>query len=121
MQGSLVLFFIVSLLFISTSLALGLVISNITDSQQVALLISMIGMMLPTIVFTGFLFPLENMPKVFQWFSYIIPSRWYYISVKSIMLKGLGIRYVWKEILILFAMSFVLFAIAIKKFKTRLM
>lgn len=120
MRGNIILFFLVSLLFISTSLALGLVISNSTSSQQVALLISMIGMLLPTIIFTGFLFPLENMPKFFQWFSHLVPARWYYSGVKSVMLKGLGIQYIWKEILVLTGMSAVLLFIAIKKFNIRL-
>lgn len=120
MLGSIVLFFFISLLFISTSLALGLVISNSTNSQQVALLVSMIGMMLPTIIFTGFIFPLENMPKFFQWFSNIVPARWYYTGVKSVMLKGLSIRYVWKEILVLSLMAIFFLSVAIKKFKIRL-
>lgn len=120
MQGNIFLFFFLSMLFIATSLAVGLVISNNTNSQQVALLISMIGMLLPTIIFTGFLFPLENMPKIFQWISNIIPSRWYYTGVKSIMLKGLGIRYVWKEIVVLMLMTIIFLSIAIKKFKIRL-
>lgn len=120
MRGSLALFFLLSMLFIFCCLAIGLVISNSTNSQQVALLISMIGMLLPTIIFTGFLFPLENMPKVFQWISNVVPAKWYYGGVKSIMLKGLGIKYVWKEMLFLFVISVILFAIAIKKFKIRL-
>ncbi len=120
MRGSIVLFFVLSMLFIFTSLAIGLVISNSTDSQQVALLISMIGMLLPTIIFTGFLFPLENMPKFFQVISNIVPAKWYYTGVKSIMLKGLGFSYVWKEMAILLCMSVVLLTIAIRKFKVRL-
>lgn len=120
MSGSLLLFFLLSMLFISTSLSLGLVISNSTSSQQVALLISMIGMLLPTIIFTGFLFPLENMPAFFQWFSNLVPARWYYSGVKSIMLKGLGIQYVWKELIILSLMTFIFSLIAVRKFKIRL-
>ena len=120
MTGSLLLFFMLSMLFISTTLSLGLVISNVTNSQQVALLISMIGMLLPTIIFTGFLFPLENMPQFFQWFSNIVPARWYYSGVKSIMLKGLGLQYVWKEVAVLSLMTVVFLSIAIKKFKIRL-
>ncbi len=120
MAGSIFLFYLLSTLFVSTSLALGLLISNATDSQQVALLISMIGMLLPTIIFTGFLFPLENMPKFFQWFSHIVPARWYYSGVKSIMLKGLGLKYIWKELLLLTVMTIGLLTLAVKKFKIRL-
>lgn len=120
MLGNIALFFFISLLFISTCLAIGLVISNSTNSQQVALLISMIGMMLPTIIFTGFIFPLENMPVFFQWFSNIVPAKWYYTAVKSIMLKGLGIEYVWKEIVVLTGMTLLLLLVAVRKFKIRL-
>ena len=120
MRGSILLFFLLSILFIFSSLAVGLVISNSTSSQQVALLISMIGMLLPTIVLTGFLFPLENMPKFFQIISNIVPAKWYYKGVKSIMLKGLGFNYIWKEMAVLFGMSVILITIAIKKFKIRL-
>ncbi len=120
MQGSIFLFFFFSIIFIATSLSMGLLISNITNSQQVALLLSMIGMMLPTIVFSGFIFPLENMPKFFQWFSYIVPARWYYTGVKSIMLKGLDIHYIWKEMVALSLMGASFLTIAIHKFKIRL-
>jgi drug efflux transport system permease protein len=84
------------------------------------MLISMMGMMLPTLLFTGFMFPLENMPKIFQIISYIIPSRYYYIIIKDVMLKGLGFGYVWKETLILSGMAVILLAVALKNFKIRL-
>lgn len=119
-RGSLVLIFAESILFIITCLSLGLLISNITDSQQTAMLISMMGMMLPTLLLTGFMFPLENMPWIFRVISHIIPSRYYYAIVKAVMLKGLGFSYVWKETLILAGMAVVLLSIALKRFKIRL-
>ncbi|RFS19355.1 ABC transporter permease [Chitinophaga silvatica] len=119
-KGSIILLFLESMLFIITCLSLGLMISNTTNSQQTALLLSMMGMMLPTMIFTGFMFPLENMPKVFQWISNIIPSRWYFLIIKAVMLKGLGFGYVWKETLILFGMTVLTLTIALKNFKTRL-
>ena len=99
---------------------MGLLISNTTNSQQTALLLSMMGMMMPTLIFTGFMFPLENMPRIFQIISNIIPARWYFLIVKAVMLKGLGFEYVWKETLILAGMTVLLLAIALKNFKTRL-
>jgi len=84
------------------------------------MLISVIGMMLPTMLFTGFMFPIENMPIPLQVISHIVPSRWYFIIVKSIMIKGLGFSYIWKETLILVAMTSVLLFVSLKKFKTRL-
>ncbi|GAA4793346.1 ABC transporter permease [Olivibacter ginsenosidimutans] len=119
-RGSILLLYLESTLFIVTCLSLGLLISNVANAQQTALLISLMGMMLPTLIFTGFLMPLENMPKIFQLISNVIPSRWYYLTVKSIMLKGLGFRYVWKETLVLLLMTIGLLTIALKKFKVRL-
>ncbi len=119
-KGSVALLFAESILFIITCLALGLLISNVTASQQTAMLISMMGMMLPTLILTGFMFPLENMPVLFQLISHVIPSRYYYIIIKNVMLKGLGFGYVWKETLVLAFMTVSLLAIALRKFKTRL-
>jgi ABC-2 type transport system permease protein len=119
-KGSLVLIFFESIIFIITCLSLGLLISNVTNNQQTAMLISMMGMMLPTILFTGFMFPIENMPLVFQVISHLIPSSYYYIIIKAVMLKGLGFSYVWKETLILTGMAVFLLTIALKNFKIRL-
>ena len=119
-KGSLVLIFFESILFIITCLSLGLLISNVTNSQQTAMLISMMGMMLPTILFTGFMFPIENMPLIFRIISHIIPSSYYFIIIKAVMLKGLGFNYVWKETLVLSGMAVFLLAIALKNFKIRL-
>jgi ABC-2 type transport system permease protein len=119
-KGSVLLLFIESTLYIITCLSLGLLISNTTHSQQTALLLSMMGMMIPTLIFTGFMFPLENMPLVFRIISHAVPARWYFIIIKAVMLKGLGFEYVWKETLILAGMTLALLAIALKNFKTRL-
>lgn len=119
-RGSLVLIYAESILYIITCLSLGLLISNITNSQQTAMLISMMGLMLPTLILTGFMFPLENMPKIFQVLSYIVPSKYYYAIIKTVMLKGLGFSYVWKETLILAGMTAVLLTTALLKFKIRL-
>ncbi|MBV8327250.1 ABC transporter permease [Chryseobacterium sp.] len=119
-RGSLILLFSESILFIITCLSLGLLISNLTNSQQTAMLISMMGMMLPTLLLTGFMFPVENMPWIFQMISRILPSRYYYDIIKAVMLKGLDFSYVWKETLILAGMSAGLLTLALKKFKIRL-
>ncbi|MFY0255456.1 ABC transporter permease [Chitinophaga sp. 30R24] len=119
-RGNILLLFLESTLFIITCLSLGLMISNVTNSQQTALLLSMMGMMIPTIIFTGFIFPLENMPLPFQFISNLIPSRWYFLIIKAVMLKGLGFSYVWKETLVLLGMTIILLGVALKNFKTRL-
>ena len=84
------------------------------------MLISMLGLMLPTILFTGFIFPLENMPLPLQVISNLVPSKWFYFIVKAVMLKGLGFSAVWKQTGILLFMTVVLLTISIKTFKPRL-
>ena len=119
-NGSVFLLFAESILFIITCLTLGIFISIKTSSQQVAMLISLMGMMLPTILFSGFMFPIENMPKVLQVITNIVPSKWYYIIVKSIMIKGLGFSFIWKETLILLAITLFFLVVSLKSFKIRL-
>ncbi len=119
-SGSVLLLLAESTLFIITCLSLGIFISIKTSSQQVAMLISLMGMMLPTIIFSGFMFPLENMPVPLQVISNIVPSKWYYLIVKAIMVKGLGFSAIWKETLILAGITLVLLAISLKSFKIRL-
>ncbi|GIL23870.1 MAG: transport permease protein [Bacteroidota bacterium] len=119
-NGSVLLLFAESILLIITALALGLLISNVAQSQQAAMLISMMGMLVPTMLFTGFMFPIENMPVPLQIISNIIPSKWYYTIVKSIMIKGVGFSAIWKETLVLFGMTCFLLVVSFKKFKTRL-
>lgn len=119
-NGSILLLFGVSTLFIMTALSLGLLISNVTNSQQTAMLISLMGMLIPTMLLTGFMFPIENMPMPLQIMSNILPSKWYYIMVKSVMIKGLGFGAIWKEFSILAGMTLLFLVISIKKFNIRL-
>ncbi len=119
-RGDIFLLFGESMLFILTCLAIGLVFSNITESQAVAMLLSMMGMLLPMLLFTGVIFPLDNMPQFYQWISYIIPARWYYTIAKDIMLKGSGIVSLWHETLVLVGMTIFLTSVSMLKFKKRL-
>lgn len=119
-KGSVLLLFAESVLFIITCLTLGIFISIKTDSQQVAMLISYMGLLLPTILFSGFMFPIENMPVALQAFSNVIPAKWYYMIVKAIMIKGLGIESIWKETLILLGITIFLLIVSLKSFKIRL-
>ena len=120
MNGSFVLLYFASSLLILTALSLGLLISNSTNSQQAAMLFSLMGMLVPTLLFTGFLFPLENMPLPLQVVANIVPSKWYYIIEKSVMIKGLGFMAIRKEMLILLGMTLGLLVISFKRFKIRL-
>jgi len=119
-RGSMILLLAECTLFAITALAIGILISTITSSMQVAMMISLVGLMLPTILLSGFVFPVENMPVILQYFSAIIPARWFIVIVKGIMLKGVGLEILWKETLILSGMAFLLLAVSIKKFKIRL-
>ena len=119
-KGSVLLLMMESALFILTCLTLGILISIQTDSQVVAMMISLLGMLLPTLLLSGFMFPVENMPVILQLISNIVPSRWYYIIVKEVMIKGAGFAAVWKETLILASMTMILFMISMKRFKIRL-
>ena len=119
-RGSLVLLLAESLLFIVMALSLGIFISTVSKSQQMAMMLSMFALMLPTILLSGFIFPIENMPWPLQILSYVMPPRWFIIIVKSIMIKGLGFQYIWKETLIIAGMALFFIALSVKKFKVRL-
>ena len=118
--GSFISLVFVSLLYIFVSLALGLLVSTLTNSQQAAMLISGMGLMIPVMLLSGMIFPIENMPVALQWLSDIVPAKWYISAVKAIMIKGLGITSVLKEVAILSLMGAVLVTVSLKKFKVRL-
>lgn len=119
-NGSLGLLVMESILFTLVSLSLGLLISSGAASQQTAMFISLVALFLPTVMLSGFMFPVENMPAPLRIISNIVPAKWYYGIVKSVMIKGLGISAVWKETLILLGMMLFFVVLAIKKFKIRL-
>jgi len=119
-NGSLFLLMGESLLFIITAVSLGLMISNLTKTQQEAQMFSLMTLLLPTLLLGGFMFPIESMPLPLRIISNIVPSKWFFLIVKNVMIKGLGFSAVWKESLILVAMSLFLLGISFKKFKTRL-
>ena len=119
-NGSLVLLVFESILFTLVSLSLGLLISSGADSQQTAMFISLVALFLPTVMLSGFMFPVENMPLPLRIVSNIVPAKWFYTIVKSVMIKGVGLEVVWKETLILAGMMLFFLAMAIKRFKIRL-
>lgn len=119
-RGSVMLLIAESTLFIMTSLALGLFISVRAETQQTAMLISLLGMLLPTLLFSGFMFPIENMPVILQWISNVVPAKWYYSIVKGVMIKGVGIEALWKETMILLGIALFFLIVSLKNFKIRL-
>ena len=119
-EGSLVLLIGESMLFVLMSLSLGIMISTLTQSQQTAMMISIFALMMPTILLSGFMFPIENMPMPLQIISNIVPPKWYIIILKKIMLMGAPFSMIWKETLILASMCIVFILISVKRFKIRL-
>ena len=118
--GSLFWLTILSIIFIAVALALGLLISTIVNTQVTAMLVSGVGLMMPVMILSGMVFPVENMPEILQWLSCIIPARWYIAAVKKIMIEGLAVSYIFKELIILTAMATFIITVSLKKFKTRL-
>lgn len=119
-EGSLFLLSFESILFIISALSLGILISTISNSQQTAMMISLMGLMLPVIILSGFIFPISSMPMPMQIISNIIPAKWFIIIIKAIMLKGASITIIWKETLILMGMTVFFIVLSIKKYKIRL-
>lgn len=119
-EGNLFLLAFESILFIITALSLGILISTISNSQQMAMMLSLMGLMLPVIILSGFIFPVSSMPLPLQIISNIIPAKWFIIIIKAILLKGATWSVIWKETLILVGMSVFFIAVSIKKYKIRL-
>ncbi len=119
-KGSIVLLLFESMLYILMSLSLGILISTLSSTMQQAIFISFLGLMLPTIILSGFIFPVENMPKIYEIVSKIIPPSYFITIIKATMIKGTGIAFVWKETLVIFVMTLLFIGISVKKFKVRL-
>jgi len=118
--GSLALLVGVSILYALVSLCLGLLISTVANTQQAAMLISGMVLMLPVMLLSGMVYPIESMPVILQWFSNIVPAKWYIIAVRDIMIKGLSFGSILKEVGILSIMVIFLLVVSAKRFKVRL-
>ncbi len=120
LAGSLFWILAVSILYILLALSLGLLISNVARTQLVALLLSAMVLLMPVVMLSGMLFPVESMPTVLQWLSAIVPPRYYIQAMRKLMIMGVGIGEVAREVTVLAGMTVVLLAIALKKFNVRL-
>jgi len=118
--GNIALIALISLIFIFVSLALGLLISTIVKTQIVAMLISGVVLMFPVILLSGMIFPVESMGLFFQYLAKILPANWYIAAIRKVMIQGLGITSVYKELIVLISMAVFLIAVSIKKFKVRI-
>ncbi|MBQ6760089.1 MAG: ABC transporter permease [Prevotella sp.] len=120
LQGSVLWILFVSAIYILLALALGLLISNIAQTQLVALLMSAMVLLMPVIMLSGMMFPVESMPQVLQWIAAVVPPRYYIDAMRKLMIMGVGINEVMKEVTILSVMTVVLLAVSLKMFNTRL-
>lgn len=120
LAGSLFWIVAVSILYILLALSLGLLISNIAKTQLVALLLSAMVLLMPVVMLSGMLFPVESMPKILQWVAAVVPPRYYIEAMRKLMIMGVGIGEVSREVTVLAAMTALILTIALKKFKVRL-
>ena len=120
LAGSIVWIFLVSAIYILLALSLGLLISNIATSQLMALLLSAMVLLMPIVMLSGMLFPIESMPTILQWLSAIVPPRYYIEAMRKLMIMGVGLGEVMREITILSGMTLLLLVISLAKFKIRL-
>ena len=120
LAGSLFWILAVSTLYILLALSLGLLISNVAQTQLVALLLSAMVLLMPVVMLSGMLFPVESMPQVLQWLAAVVPPRYYIEAMRKLMIMGVGFGEVAREVAVLAIMTVVLLAIALKKFNVRL-
>ena len=120
LHGSIAAIYFVSTIYILLALSLGLLISNIANSQLMALLLSAMVLLMPIVMLSGMMFPVESMPKILQWISLIIPPRYYMTAMRKLMIMGVGIGEVLPEVLVLTAFTVVLLAVSLIKFNKRL-
>ena len=119
-RGSLILLLAECFLFILCALALGIFISTRTSSQQTAMMISLAGLLLPTVILSGFIFPVSSMPGALQTVSHIVPAKWFLIIIRGIMIKGVGLEVVWSQTLVLLGMTLLFTGAAVRNFSVRL-
>lgn len=119
-SGSLWLLTFVSMLLILVALSLGLLVSTLAHTQVAAMLVSGMVLLMPVMLLSGIIFPVESMPALLRYLSNIIPAKWYILAVKKIMIQGADIRLVWQEVLVLASMATLLLSVSLKLFKQRL-
>ena len=120
LQGSVFWIFVISTIYILLALSLGLLVSNIAKTQLVALLLSAMVLLMPIVMLSGMIFPIESMPKVLQYVSTIIPTRYYTSAMRKLMIMGVGVRQVMHEMIVLICMLIGLLGLSLAMFNKRL-
>ena len=110
---------VVSMLYVVLSLSIGLLVSTIVSNQVSALIVSAVLFMLPVIMLSGMIFPIDNMPTFFRWMSCVIPARWYIEAMRKLMIQQLDFQYILQEFFILLGMTGLLLVLSIKKFNAK--
>ncbi len=119
-KGSFWLLMGLCMVFLMTTLGLGLFVSTISRTQQQAMLTAIFFFMLPMIFFSGFVFPIQNMPRIIQYVTYIIPLRYFFVIIRGLFLKGVGISTLWPQALALLAFGVVILSMSVLRFTKRL-
>ena len=120
LKGSLIFMLVSSFVFLVGAMSLGLLISNIAHTSQEAMQIAILATMLPGLLLSGFVFPIENMPWLIQAITYVIPARYYLNIMRSIFLKGTGLFYLWPDFTLMTALSFILLTVSVRRFRKRI-
>jgi len=118
-RGSFVLLLATSLLYVICTLALGLLISTVSDTQQQAMMTATFFFLTPMIYLSGFIFPIENMPHVIQYATYLIPLRYFLVIVRGIFLKGIGLPLLWPQAAALAIWGTVVLSLAVARSRKR--
>jgi len=119
-KGSVPFLFFASFLYVLSTLGLGLFVSTISKTQAQAMMIAIFAVMMPMIYLSGFAFPIENMPKIIQYISYLIPLRYFITIIRGVILKGIGFSELWENALILFLMGVVILSMSSLRFRKRM-
>jgi ABC-2 type transport system permease protein len=107
-------------IYIIAALSIGILISTLVRTQQVAMMAAQLTTMLPSVMLSGFIFEIKNMPKVLQWVSYFVPARYFLLIIRGIMLKGSSLSVLWTEAIFLIILTLILLTVAAKKFELKI-
>jgi ABC-2 type transport system permease protein len=118
--GSVALLVFFGLIFIVAALSAGILISTLVATQQVAMMLTQLLTILPSVMLSGFIFDIRNMPRALQYLSYIVPARYFQLIIRGIMLKGAGIQILWTQGVFLGVLTLVLLAIAARRFQLKI-
>jgi ABC-2 type transport system permease protein len=119
-RGSVPFLFLCSFFYILSTLGLGLFVSTISKTQQQAMMIAIFGIMMPMVYLSGFAFPIENMPKIIQYISYLIPLRYFIAIIRGVILKGIGFKELWQEAAVLLFMGIAILFLSSLRFRKKL-